>query len=185
MAPQSENGSISSAAPEVQYESFEVRMAFQAGYAQYREWTSGTTFHSGIGYFHPFGQCRYYMGDTDIAEAKNFPLSGYFSEGWEKDFCEMGFAIYRLPDGDIYAYDGIFGALIKGTEGLGLDVPSFRNDILINVVVGGTGRYEGAVGILSGTAEGSGDAKEVKPGFFLPEGLLKLLSGYIKIPVKG
>ena len=96
----------------------------------------------------------------------------------------MGFAIYRLPDGDIYCYDGIFGTLISGQEGLGLDVPSFRNDVLLNVVCGGTGRYEGARGLLMGTAEGSGGAKELRPGFFLPEGLLKLMEGYIKIPKK-
>ena len=35
-----------------------------------------------------------------------------------------------------------------------------------------------------GTAEGSGGAKELRPGFFLPEGLLKLMEGYIKIPKK-
>lgn len=158
-------------------------MAYQAGYAQYREWSSGTTYHAGIGYFHPFGQSTYYMG-VDYAEEAMFPVDGIAGKDWDEKFCEMGFAVYEFPDGNIYAYDGIFGTLIQGHEGVGLDVPSFKNDVLINVVVGGSGRYEGATGILMGTAEGSGGAKEVKEGFFLPEGLFKLLSGYIKIPVK-
>ena len=166
------------------FETFPVRMAFQAGYAQFEDWTSGTTFHCGIGYFHPFGQCKYYMGEFDMAEAAGFPISDLFTEKFSEDFCDMGFAIYRLPDGDIYCYDGIFGTLISGQEGLGLAVPSFRNDVLLNVVCGGTGRYEGARGLLMGTAEGSGGAKELRPGFFLPEGLLKLMEGYIKIPKK-
>ncbi len=164
-------------------ETFQVRMAFQAGYAQYQEHTSGTTYHSGIGYFHPFGQCRYYMGDN-FAEEKDFPIPALFTDKFVGDFCEMGFAIYSMADGDIYCYDGIFGALTAGTEGIGLDVPSCRNDVLLNVVVGGTGRYEGARGLLMGTAEGSGETQQLKPDFFLPEGLLKLMEGYIKIPVK-
>jgi hypothetical protein len=184
MALAQEDGVIASQKPAQRFETFPVRMAFQAGYAQYEPWTSGTTFHCGIGYFHPFGQCKYYMGDLDMAEVAQFPISDYFTDRFVEDFCDMGFAIYRLPDGDIYCYDGIFGALIAGTEGVGLDVPSFRNDVLLNVVVGGTGRYAGARGMLMGTAEGSGDAKELKPGFFLPEGLLKLLEGYLKIPVQ-
>ena len=155
------------------FETFPVRMAFQAGYAQFEDWTSGTTFHCGIGYFHPFGQCKYYMGEFDMAEAAGFPISDLFTEKFSENFCDMGFAIYRLPDGDIYCYDGIFGTLISGQE-----------DVLLNVVCGGTGRYEGARGLLMGTAEGSGGAKELRPGFFLPEGLLKLMEGYIKIPKK-
>ena len=93
------------------FETFPVRMAFQAGYAQFEDWTSGTTFHCGIGYFHPFGQCKYYMGEFDMAEAAGFPISDLFTEKFSEDFCDMGFAIYRLPDGDIYCYDGIFGTL--------------------------------------------------------------------------
>ena len=130
------------------FETFPVRMAFQAGYAQFEDWTSGTTFHCGIGYFHPFGQCKYYMGEFDMAEAAGFPISDLFTEKFSEDFCDMGFAIYRLPDGDIYCYDGIFGTLISGQEGLGLDVPSFRNDVLLNVVCGGTGRNEDVLPVI-------------------------------------
>lgn len=185
MAMANESGVISSQEIQEKHSTYAVRMAFQAGYAQYQEWTSGTTFHSGIGYFHPFGKCRYYMGDVDFAEAAKFPVEKYFSQDFLKDFCDMGFAVYRLEDGDIYCWDGIFGTLVQSDEGVGLDVPSFKNDVLINMVVGGTGRYEGAVGILSGTAEGSGDAREVKKDFYLPEALLKLMTGYIKLPDRG
>lgn len=184
MALANDDGALVTKELREKFETIPVRMAFQAGYAQFEEWTSGTSFHCGIGYFHPFGQCKYYMGDLDMAEAANFPVSDLFTEKFVNDFCDMGFAIYRLQDGDIYCFDGIFGALIAGTEGIGLDVPSLRNDVLLNVVVGGTGRYEGARGLLMGTAEGSGESKELRPEFFLPEGLLKLMEGYIKIPIK-
>lgn len=165
------------------FETFEVRMAFQAGYAQYQPWTSGNTHHRGIGYFHPFGQCVYYMGD-DFDEGADYHFSDYFTDKFEKDFCGMGFAIYRLPDGDIFCQDGVFGTLIPGTETKDASKPSFRNDVLLNVVIGGTGRYEGARGLLMGTTEGSGSAQNVREDWCIPEGLLKLLHGYIKIPVK-
>ena len=170
-------------ADEKKFETFKVRMAFQAGYAQHKPWTSGTTQHRGIGYFHPFGQCEYYMG-IDFAEEKDYVFSDYFTQKFEDTICEgMGFAVYCLPDGNIYCLDSVFGTLFGGTWD-DTSVASFRNDVLLNVVVGGTGRYEGAGGLLMGTAEGSGDAKNVMEDYCVPEGLLKLLEGYIKIPVK-
>lgn len=59
-----------------------------------------------------------------------------------------------------------------------------RRDVLTNVIIGGTGRYEGAFGIMTGTAEGGGRTREVNDWLNLPEGLLKVMSGYIKIPIK-
>lgn len=61
-----------------------------------------------------------------------------------------------------------------------------RQDVLVNVVVGGTGRYEGARGLLIGTAEGGGVTKvcgKMMDGsdLELPETIMKDLSGYIRI----
>jgi len=67
--------------------------------------------------------------------------------------------------------------------GLGVGI-GLGADILTNVIVGGTGKYEGARGIMLGTAEGSGWSKVCNEeiGQTLPQALLKCLEGYIKIP---
>ena len=169
------------------YMSYQVRMASQAGYAQYKEWPNGgETVHAGVGWFHPFGKSEYYAVAGDCKEKEAFPEEKFFTKDWQDTFDTHLFCIYRLPDGDIYAYDGIFcvrGGDSDVTIPLGTDY--IRRDILTNVIVGGTGRYEGARGLMLGTAEGSGETKDIDgDGFILPEGLLKCLDGYIKIPVK-
>lgn len=168
------------------YMSYEVRAAYQAGYDQFFEWTSGETVHSGIGWFHPFGKSHYYAVVGDCEEKKAFPLEKYFSDYWMDLYDTALFCICRLDDGDIYIYDGVF--CVRG-EGGDHEIPfddtvHIRKDIITNVVVGGTGRYEGAVGLLLGTTEGSGKIKTLDNGLTLPEGLLKCLNGYIKIPIK-
>ena len=56
------------------YMSYEVRMAYQAGYAQWKEWPcEGETLHAGIGWFHPFGKSHYYAILGDCEEKKAFP----------------------------------------------------------------------------------------------------------------
>ena len=54
--------------------------------------------------------------------------------------------------------------------------------MLINVIVGGTGRYEGARGLMIGTAEGGGEGKVCGKwpdgsDLELPETIMKDLSG--------
>jgi len=167
------------------YKVYEVRMAYQAGHAQWKKWPcEGDTVHAGIGWFHPFGKSHYYAIAGECEEKKAFPIEKYFTEDWMEVFDTSLFCIYRLEDGDIYAYDGIFCVRGEGDEEIPDDSSFIRRDILTNVIVGGTGRYEGARGIMIGTAEGSGEVKKLSDDLILPEGLLKCLTGYIKIPIK-
>lgn len=165
--------------------SYHVRMAYQAGYEQYKKWDcEGKTVHSGVGWFHPFGKSEYYAIAGDCPEREAFPIETYFTGDWMDVYDTALFCIYRLADGDIYAYDGIFCVRGEGDEEIEYGSDYIRRDILTNVIVGGTGKYEGARGLMLGTAEGSGDYKEVAEELTLPEGLLKCLEGYIKIPIK-
>lgn len=160
-----------------------VRMSYQAGYAQYKDWTSGTNVHCGIGYFEPFGISEYRCG-FDFDEAKDFPLENFFTKYWIDNFHSENLCIYMLEDGWIYAYDGIFGAMLEGTQHLGPDIPSLRKDALVNVIVGGTGAYEGAVGLMVGHTEGSGKIEYVNDWLALPEALWKVMDGYIVLPIR-
>ena len=83
-----------------------------------------------------------------------------------------------LPDGNIFAYDGIVGNYEPFTRGT-----TEKIDELINVIVGGTGAYEGANGMLLGHAQGRGPTAEVAPGMSLPRSLLKIMEGYINVVV--
>ena len=172
-----------------------VRMNYHAGYNVYKEWPNGgMTIHAGIGWFHPFGPSEYY-GMANIPgnfceESKQFPLENYFTEDWMKNFETDLFCIYRMPDGDIYAWDGMFA--VRGLDPNKCVVYNSeytRQDVLVNVIVGGTGRYEGVRGLLIGTAEGGGPTKvcgKMPDGsdLELPETIMKDLSGYIRFPEK-
>ena len=170
-------------------EVFHARMNYHAGYGVYKTWPNGgLTIHSGIGWFHPFGPSEYYgmacPPDNMCEEAKQFPLDKFFTDDWMDVYDTALFCIYRLKDGDIYAYDGIFCQRGAGDEGVPEKTVELRRDILTNVIVGGTGRYKGARGLMIGTAEGSGESHVVdtESGQTLPQALLKCLEGYIKIP---
>ena len=174
---------------------YAVRMNYHAGYNVYKEWPNGgMTIHAGIGWFHPFGPSEYY-GMANIPgnwceEAKQFPLENYFTEDWMKNFETDLFCIYRRPDGDIYAWDGMFAVRgIDPNKCIVYNSEYTRQDVLVNVIVGGTGRYEGVRGLLIGTAEGGGktavcgkmpDGSDLE----LPETIMKDLSGYIRFPEK-
>lgn len=170
-----------------------VRMNYHAGYGVYNEWPNGgMTIHSGIGWFHPFGPSEYWgvacLPDNFCEEAKQFPLEKYFTEDWMENFETDLFCIYRLPDGDIYAWDGIFAVRGKDPHKCIVYNSEYtRQDVLVNVVVGGTGRYEGARGILVGTTEGGGITKvcgKMPDGsdLELPETIMKDLDGWIRFP---
>ena len=175
---------------------YACRMNYHAGYNVYKEWPNGgMTIHAGIGWFHPFGPSEYY-GMANIPgnfceESKQFPLENYFTEDWMKNFETDLFCIYRMPDGDIYAWDGMFA--VRGLDPNKCVVYNSeytRQDVLVNVIVGGTGRYEGVRGLLIGTAEGGGPTKvcgKMPDGsdLELPETIMKDLSGYIRFPEKG
>jgi len=155
-------------------------MEMEAGAALYKVWPGGkTTRHTGIGWIHPFGRSEYTAG-TGYPEAEKYPMPSYFNEGWMDTYGTRLFCIYMLKDGNIYAYDGIVGNL----EPLDKDADDGRMDYLLNVIVGGTGAYEGATGMLLGRTPGKGKSTEVIEGYSLPVSILKLMDGYIKIPVK-
>ncbi len=170
-----------------------VRMHYHAGYDVYNEWPNGgMTIHSGIGWFHPYGPSQYWgmanIPGNECEEAKQFPLEKFFTDDWMENFETDLFCVYRLPDGDIYAWDGIFA--VRGIDPhkcLVYNSEYVRQDVLVNVIVGGTGRYEGARGLMMGTVEGAGDTKIVGSmpdgsPLELPKTIMKSLDGWIHFP---
>ena len=89
-----------------------------------------------------------------------------------------------MEDGDIYAWDGIFAVRGKGSIELPMDQEGERRDVLVNVIVGGSGAYRGAIGLMVGTAEGAGKIGTAANGGQMPEALIKDLRGYIKVPLE-
>jgi len=165
---------------EAPYKLIAITMEMEAGAAQYEAWPGGgKTIHSGIGWLHPFGRGEYVAG-MDYPEAKTYPAPSYFNEEWMSTFKTQLFCIYRLQDGNIYAYDGLVGNLSPELE----DGDDGKIDYVINVIVGGTGAYEGATGMLVGRTPGRGANTDISEGVSLPVSILKLMEGYIKIPEK-
>jgi hypothetical protein len=160
------------------YKTIPITMEMEAGAAQYKEWPGGgKTIHAGIGWIQPFGRSEYVAG-MGYPESKTVPKPSYLNDEWMKVYSTDLFCIYRLMDGDIYAYDGVVGNLEPAENDDG------KMDYLINVIVGGTGAYEGATGMLVGRTPGRGKSTEAGQGLKLPVSILKLMNGYIKIPVK-
>lgn len=167
-------------AEEAPYTLIPITMQMEAGAAQYEAWPGGgKTIHAGIGWILPFGRSEYVAG-MGYPEAEAYPMPSYFNDEFMSTYNARLFCIYHLADGDIYTYDGITGnykpELTDGDDG--------KMDYLINVIVGGTGAYEGATGMLLGMTPGRGASTEVSEGISLPVSILKLMEGYIKIPEK-
>ena len=55
-----------------------------------------------------------------------------------------------------------------------------KMDYLMNIIVGGTGAFEGATGMLLGITPGRGTEDPVD-GISLPDSILKLMKGYVLI----
>ncbi len=168
---------------------YEIRAAYEAGAAQFQQWSSGETVHRGIGWLHPFGPSSYVAGNG-FTEEKDFDPDQLFSPYWDQCYGTRLFCIYHLKDGDIYAYDGMFAVRDEtdATREYGRDEDHLkpttpRRDVLVNVIVGGTGRYRGAAGLMMGTAEGAGAQRDIE-GNRMPDVIMKMMSGYIKIPVE-
>ncbi len=160
------------------YDVVPVTMSMQAGYNELQQYTSGKTIHSGEGYIDPFGVGTYTAG-INYNEAAKFPIDQYFSAWWMQNFSTGLFCIYQMKDGNIYAWDGILGRV---DTDLG-DGTTNQEDALVNIIVGGTGAYEGVTGILVGHTPSSGDRAVKEDGSTgLPQALFKLMEGYIKIP---
>lgn len=154
-----------------------IDMRLEAGAAFYDPWPSGTTIHSGVGYIDPYGAVDYWCG-VDYAEAATFPdrleqnaeLLANSRDG------NPLFCIYRADAGDIYVLDVLIGS-IQRREG-----SIERVDAVVNVVLGGTGDFAGASGVWVGTTSGRGEGSEVAPGISLPDSILKLMEGYVRVP---
>lgn len=177
-SPSGQPGKAAAAADKAAYKVIPISMEMEAGAAQYKQWPGGQkTIHAGIGWIHPFGRGEYVAG-KGYPEEEKYPRPGYFNEEFMKTYEADLFCIYMLKDGNIYAYDGVVGNLEpeSGDDG--------KMDYLINVVVGGTGAYEGATGMLLGRTPGKGKSTQVDEGISLPVSILKLMDGYIRIPVK-
>jgi hypothetical protein len=159
-----------------QFKTTPLVLSLEAGSGEYRARPEGgEVHHSGIGYIDPLGHASYSCG-LNYPEQKQFPYPDFFTATWHKSYETDGilFCVYTLKDGTIYAYDSIAG---------GLDVDKDEHkDELLNVIVGGTGSYHDAVGILVGRAQGAGEVSSVTPTRKLPRSILKLMDGYIRIP---
>lgn len=162
----------------VPYQTVPLTMQMEAGAPFHLEDHPGgiATVHSGVGWMLPFGRASY-VGGIGYPEAEKYKPDYMDDESWGAMFSTGLFCIYSFEDGDIYAFDGVMGnvqpaLLPPGDDGKG--------DYLLNVIVGGTGRYRNANGILLGRTTGRGDA----PDTTLPLTLLKTMEGYINIQVK-
>jgi hypothetical protein len=160
------------------YRTVPVTLSMEAGSGEFvARPEGGEVHHAGIGYLEPYGPASYSCG-LNYPEAKLYPFPDYFTSSFHKAYETDGFifCVYTVKEGSIYAYDSIAGRISTSTDG--------RKDELINVIVGGTGEFKGAVGLWVGCAQGRGKVTEVAPGRKLPQSILKLMSGYVRMPVK-
>jgi hypothetical protein len=157
-------------------------MMMEAGVPFEQPWEGGGfLLHSGIGWITPFGRASY-VAVFGYAGADQYRPDFMDDPSWADMFGSTGlFCIYSLPDGDIYTWDGVLANIEPGIDPPGPDEDDGKMDYLINVIVGGTGPYENATGMLLGRTPGRGDAGN-ETG--LPLSLIKIMEGYIKIEVK-
>lgn len=153
---------------------YEVRLAFQAGYEQYSPWSSGSTKEHGFGWFHPFGIAEYWLG-TGFDEEKEFEGEDMFGAFMLDQFESKYFSVYKMKDGLMYAWEISFGTVEKAAES--------EKKAHYTFVVGGTGKFKGANGILSGTRASTGNEKPVNGGN-LPRALVTTESGLLRIPIE-
>jgi len=156
-----------------------ISMRLEAGTAFYEAWSSGTTIHSGVGYIDPYGSTDYWCG-IDYAEAEAFPdrmAQNAELLGNSRDSAPL-FCVYRAEGGDIYVLDVLIGS-IERREG-----SIERVDAVVNVVLGGTGVFEDASEFWVGTTSGRGEGNEVAPGISLPDSILKLMEGFVRVPAE-
>jgi len=171
-------------APSRDYVVVPVSMYMQAGYEQWQKWPAGdVTVHSGEGYLDPFGVGTYTMGIGYPEQTAAFMPNVWYSDWWISAFCGGSFCMYQLADGDIYCLDGVYGKIEVNAldTAVSPDYNFGREDALINLIVGGTGAYEGATGIMLGHTPSTG-SQQTAGVMMLPQALFKILQGYIRIP---
>lgn len=169
----------------------EVNMTMKAGSSEFKNHTSGMAIHSGIGYMYPFG----YGGDSSYTAGKNYDEekawgkpADYFKQNFIDEYNATLFCVYTTEGiGDLVVYDGLWGSMLAedpetaGNPG----TQAQRQDALVNVVIGGTGDFEGCTGLLVGKTMGAGEYSTVganwNPNYTLPSTLLKVMTGYVKM----
>lgn len=164
--------------PEAAWRTVPITLSMEAGSGQFHARPEGgEVHHAGIGYLEPWGPATYSCG-LEYPEAKKFPMPDYFTPSFHKAYETDGFifCVYTVKEGSIYAWDSIAGRVSTTTEG--------RKDEIVNVIVGGTGAFQGATGLWVGMTQGQGKVTEVAPGRKLPESILKLMNGYVRMPAK-
>ena len=164
--------------PEAAWRTFPITLSMEAGSGQFHARPEGgQVHHAGIGYLDPWGPASYSCG-LEYPEAKRFPMPDYFTPSFHKAYETDGFifCVYTVKEGSIYAWDSIAGRVSTSSEG--------RKDEIVSVIVGGTGAFEGATGLWVGLTQGQGKVTEVAPGRKLPESILKLMNGYLRLPAK-
>lgn len=170
---------------EMVYQTVPVTIQMEAGSTEWNAWTSGTTIIAGTGWVAPFGRSDYHYGYgfDEAADDGAAPKPDFMDDTWLAAFPTNNLCIYHLSDGDIYAYDGIM-ANVEAATGDG------KMDYVMEIVVGGTGRYRDANGILLGKTPGRGTAAKVTDGdgnespYPLPPVIVKVMEGYMNILVK-
>lgn len=165
--------------PKTVFKTIPVTLSMEAGSGEFvsSRPEGGKVHHSGIGYLDPYGPASYTCG-IDYPEAKRFPYPDFFTKSFNDAYDSDGyiFCVYTVQEGAIYTYDSIAGRVSTTTEG--------RKDEIVNVIVGGSGAFEGATGLWVGLTQGQGKVSEVAPGRKLPQSILKLMNGYVRVPVK-
>jgi hypothetical protein len=153
-----------------------IDMRMDANAAMHQSWPSGgVTWHYGVGSIDPFGAASYWCG-KDFPEEKEHPLPKWLNE-MMLSFTGKGdplFCVYRVKDGDFYVYDSVAGSRAMFNDG--------AQNQSINIVIDGTGPFKGATGIWLGITEGHGLITQVSPGRRVPQMLLKIMDGYVKLP---
>jgi hypothetical protein len=87
---------------------------------------------------------------------------------------EALFCVYQTRAGLLFAWDAPVGARYRYKEGA-------QND-RINLIVGGTGQFQGATGLWNGSTEYRGLVTQVIPGHRIQEMTIKIMQGYIQLP---
>lgn len=155
---------------------YEIVAQINAGADVFSTWPGGgETWHHGVGFLDPFGKIEYFCG-KDFPESKEHPLPDW-AAGMFKALTGRAdplFCVYRAKDGDFYVYDSVPGTLVRGDD--------YGRDLIFNMVVDGSGAYKGATGIWMGRTEGVGDSKQVSASRKGRVTLLKIMSGYVKVP---
>lgn len=154
-----------------------ISLQMEAGFSFFHPWSSGQTYHSGIGYIKPYGAAEYSCG-TGYKEADAAPvnaaLQSYLLQ--HADDTNPLFCVYRLADGDLYTLDVLVGGVQRD------DSHDVRVDEVLNVVLGGTGKFQGASGFWVGSTAGRGKMQAIRANWSLPNSILKIMDGYVRLP---